>query len=821
MKPIGQTFFVNEPPSPTGVAGVYITKIAVYFQSVSTTNGVEMQIRTTNNGSPTSESLPFASKKLYIGDVYNGNPAIRASIDASVPTIFEFDTPVFVQSNKSYAFVVAPMGGDPSYNIWTAVVGDQDATTQTPIYTNNDSGDLFLSSNDRDWTPIITEDIKYQIYIANFTSSSGSAYFTTPDEEWIIFNNPTAPFYPREQIVFSNGYYNISVLTVTGNTGTISIGDTVSQGTANGVIYNVGSGTLSIKSSTGAFNTGLLQDLTTGANTTVLTYSQNVITTTGSNTITVPDSSIFAYGQGIHVSPSDLSTIQVVSVTAIPSSTTIQVNNAITFTSSSARYGRLINDGLLTGFYSGSKTYPNTDNNYYGILDSSSSNSSVNFSGVSNVAMIGLTSGSSANFYKVFDPVYNSITPQLSSIAPANTDLVFSFQGLANNSSRDADASFIPLHNETILELTDIERIAMSRSNEYSLLPGGRSGTHSVTLKVNMDSANNKISPVVDTIRTNVVYTQNFVPQDYQLNGYYLTINATSSVLSKGDIITQTSYGNTAYGTVEYANNTYIRLVNVNGAFSPNAAFTDSTTANTGYVFNAEAFNEANNNGYYLASRYISKNIILAANQDSEDIQVYIGAYRPANTNVHLYARVQHSADNDPFSSKAWTKLAETSDNTLLSSRINSHDLVEITYGFNKSKMLYNANSVTNTSITTITCPSTIGLTNNSFIYLLSDAVTKNFNVRQVLYVTNSTSFVIDRAPSFNSTNAAIGIIPGIESTTSAFLYDQNYNIVRYCTIGDAVYDSYIQYAMKFIPVADSTALVPRVSDLRVINLQA
>ena len=171
-------------------------------------------------------------------------------------------------------------------------------------------------------------------------------------------------------------------------------------------------------------------------------------------------------------------------------------------------------------------------------------------------------------------------------------------------------------------------------------------------------------------------------------------------------------------------------------------------------------------------------------------------------------------------SNKAWTKLTETSDNTLLSSSINSHDLVEITHGFNKSEMLYAANTVTNTSISNVTCASTIGLQNNSFVYLLSDAASKTFNVRKILYVTNSTSFTIDRPPSFNSTNAAIGIISGIESTTSAFLYDQNNNIVRYCTTNDAVYDNYIQYAIKFVLVADSTALVPRVSDLRVLNLQ-
>jgi len=96
----------------------------------------------------------------------------------------------------------------------------------------------------------------------------------------------------------------------------------------------------------------------------------------------------------------------------------------------------------------------------------------------------------------------------------------------------------------------------------------------------------------------------------------------------------------------------------------------------------------------------------------------------------------------------------------------------------------------------------------------------KAFNVREVMYVINSTAFVIDRPASFSTGFGFLGKIPNIETTSSAFLYDRNNNIVRYSTSSDAVYDSYIQFAMKIVPTAVSSSIVPRAGDLRVLALQ-
>ena len=84
--PIAQTFFINEPPPPQGADGVFVTRVDVFFKAISTTFGIQLQIRQTENGAPTQSVMPFADKILYPTDIN-----LQASADASVPSSFIFE----------------------------------------------------------------------------------------------------------------------------------------------------------------------------------------------------------------------------------------------------------------------------------------------------------------------------------------------------------------------------------------------------------------------------------------------------------------------------------------------------------------------------------------------------------------------------------------------------------------------------------------------------------------------------------------------------------------------------------------------------------
>lgn len=825
MKPIAQTFYVNQPG--TGVPGIYVTKVSVYlFYNFSPTPplGIELQIRTTENGVPTNQRLPFASKVLHPYDLDEtqvaGNYAIKSSTDASLETTFVFDTPVFLKSGASYAIVLCPIGDNPYYNVWTAETGQNNTPDGSPIYVNNDTGDLFLSSNDRTWVPNITEDMKFTIYHANFTSLSGNAVFHSPNEDYIELSEITGSFALGEPVYPTQNKYDNAVLSVSGINGTFANNDTVyqSNGSANvafGIVYSSNSSVIKLTNTTASFSSSYkLYNANSVSNAVVTAVSQNASTTATTNILTVPDSSIFSTNDVIYIATNNYSKTEIRTVNSISNATSVVLSNTISFTDTNAIYGKMAYNGTLVGGVGAIVTYPDFTRM---ILDHVSSTTTNNFTSTVNQRIIGKISGASAKIHRIFDIPYNQMSPQITNMVVPNTGINWSFTGFKNENNYTPDASYININQGLSNEFIDKERILMSRSNELSNLPIGRVGDRSVKISASMNSANSLVTPVIDVLSKYSNFTFNLCHSSVALNGYYLNISNTNGSFVVGENITQGS----STATVAFANSSFIRIQNAStGDFLSGATVVGSTSSANAYVTTAEFFDETKNNPLYSSSRYISKNVILAAGQNSEDILVFLGAYRPANTNIIVFAKIQNASDPDTFTDKDWSLLNERSSPSLRSSQVNIDDQVELSYGFPQSQLISSNAVVCNTSSNTVSMPSTADLGYNSFIYISDDAQTK-YIVRRVVSVVNSSAVAVDTIPSFTSSNAAVGSIPGLKSRTGAFLNDQNNNIVRYVTENDLVYDTYSQFAIKIVPVAASRALVPRVGDLRVLAIQA
>jgi hypothetical protein len=77
-------------------------------------------------------------------------------------------------------------------------------------------------------------------------------------------------------------------------------------------------------------------------------------------------------------------------------------------------------------------------------------------------------------------------------------------------------------------------------------------------------------------------------------------------------------------------------------------------------------------------SRYISRRVTLSDGQDAEDLKVYVAAYKPASTNILVFAKFWNSTDSEIFEDKQWTQLY--TENTLVSSKANAYDFIEYVY---------------------------------------------------------------------------------------------------------------------------------------------
>ena len=738
MKPIAQTFYINEPDN--GVPGVYLTAVELFFQSKSDTYGVEIQIRLTENGNPTSTVLPFGSVKLP-SSMIDVSPT-----DASNATKFNFTSPIFLQSATSYAIVIIPAGGNPDYNIWTAELNSQvtgggiDVTTQNPIKTNNDTGTLFLSSNDIQWTAVQTEDIKFNLYVADFTKGgtvtpSGQAVFSSRDSDYLLLQEQNGTFSQKEYVVISNSHYNIAKIKYGSGTitGSFVAGDIIYQTNATagrsgtksvtGKIFDIDPSTYTIKianivSTNGGFaaakgpiysgpvesSNKIISSLVTDGS--VDTTYDSVITIAGSNTIQVPyttglgPNTYFEVGQMIYVGQNERTIVQPSTIIQVDS-TSLTLSSTITFTESNAIIGRIRGDGKLYGKIEASDiiTNPNRIQVTLGEVTSPSKNDT--FSPAKGQFLIGADSGTSANIIMTTDANYNTIIPQFAESKPPGTFTDWTFVGSEiTNGTRDSSPNV--LINNVEKELNDYPRILMSRSNEVQYY----NGNPSTLITATMNSSNGYISPIIDTAKTVLDVVGNAITRLDQLTGYRLTLsrnnvnytpaNTDNHNFKMGQIVIQNNIDLDTpvfigQANVSFQNESEIIVTGITGYFSTIATNSSgnsvllrlsSDETNNTQITNINYFSEDTNNNLKYASRYISKSVVLAEGQDAEDIRVYLTAYRPANTDLLVYARIMNKEDPGSIDNNAWSLLQQITSPALLSSSANKDDMVEIQYGF-------------------------------------------------------------------------------------------------------------------------------------------
>ena len=161
--PLAQTFLVNEE------GGCFITKIDLYFQGKDENLPVRVEIREVVNGYPGPRVLPFGRKVLEPAD-------INISDDASVATTFTFDSPIYLTEGIEYCFVT--LTDSLFYKVWISEMGQLDVGGSRLVSEQPHLGVLFKSQNNRTWNAIQAEDMKFTLYRAEFSPTSGQVSLT-------------------------------------------------------------------------------------------------------------------------------------------------------------------------------------------------------------------------------------------------------------------------------------------------------------------------------------------------------------------------------------------------------------------------------------------------------------------------------------------------------------------------------------------------------------------------------------------------------------------------------------------------------------------
>jgi len=192
--PIAQSFMIDSTQLSDNVSGVFLSKIDVYFREKDANLGVVVEVRELNSASYITNKVVPNSRSHIV------NASINTSEDGQTATTITFSSPIFVQTNIEYAIVIKPEANNPNTTVWTARLGETDVSSGFRVNTQPAVGALYVSSNDRVWEPIQEEDIKFNLYIANFTVGTGTFVATNNDMEFIEYSSKTG-LIPNNDVV--------------------------------------------------------------------------------------------------------------------------------------------------------------------------------------------------------------------------------------------------------------------------------------------------------------------------------------------------------------------------------------------------------------------------------------------------------------------------------------------------------------------------------------------------------------------------------------------------------------------------------------------
>lgn len=181
--PVAQHFFVpaNEYPE-----GMFLSSVDLFFKNKGSILPVEVQIRPMINGVPDSNLvLPGATTIKQANDIkVSDNPD---SSNSSTYTRFTFPSPVYLEGDGDYAFVV--LTNSYEYDMYVAEQGqtilgsDRIVTRQPYAYS------MFKGQNSKTYTPIQSETAMFRLNKAVFENTGSLSFNESKNTNWVGSGN--------------------------------------------------------------------------------------------------------------------------------------------------------------------------------------------------------------------------------------------------------------------------------------------------------------------------------------------------------------------------------------------------------------------------------------------------------------------------------------------------------------------------------------------------------------------------------------------------------------------------------------------------------
>jgi hypothetical protein len=235
--------------------------------------------------------------------------------------------------------------------------------------------------------------------------------------------------------------------------------------------------------------------------------------------------------------------------------------------------------------------------------------------------------------------------------------------------------------------------------------------------------------------------------------------------------------------------------------------------------------------GGTAAARHITRKVAFANNRYAEDVRVFMTAYRPAGTDLKVYARVHNSKDPEAADDKAWTPLVYEANGDKYSSTVSSDDFIEYELGLPQYSDTANAlpgTFTTQLSNTIITAFGVAPYSNSTSKYVDTGDVVKLYNplipddyIVATVASANSTAITLGQAISNNNVVGTGFKVDRLKYYNIAFNNITNDNVARYYSSSLVEYDKFDSMQIKIVMLADSAYKAPKVDSIQVIGVSS
>jgi len=182
--------------------GAFITSIDLFFDTKDSNIPVQVQLREMENGIPTQRVVPFSDKTINPVDV-----SIPDAVTPAPATTFIFDSPVYLQDNIEYCFVI--MANSNEYTVKYAEIGGEDVDGNR-ISKQPYNGVMFKSQNASTWTPDQNKDIMFVMNRAVFAATAEIKLENAPIQNRSLDVDPMQTVVSSKDVIISHRNHGLT-----------------------------------------------------------------------------------------------------------------------------------------------------------------------------------------------------------------------------------------------------------------------------------------------------------------------------------------------------------------------------------------------------------------------------------------------------------------------------------------------------------------------------------------------------------------------------------------------------------------------------------